>query len=142
MKRHWVIPIHISFITYLKDAEAIPPRSGNSSYHFRSWKKITKNRVTRGASWRPLSSHSITNDTINELLSPCIRRSFHRSIAVRSGKVGVSIFWVRIYLWYKLQKLFNKNTICTFYDKSIWKLNFILCTVNQKKICTELIWNN
>ena len=43
---------------------------------------------------------------------------------------GWWFFWVRIYFWYKVWKLFNKNTICTLYDKSIWKSIFIVRTVN------------
>ena len=58
-----------------------------------------------------------------------IVRLLNGSVAI--GRARVSIFWVRIYFWYKVRKVFNKNTICTLYDKSIRILNFIVRTVNQ-----------
>ena len=53
--------------------------------------------------------------------------------------VGCGLGWAgwgqyflgREYSWYKVRKLFNENTICTLYDKSIRILNFIVRTVNQ-----------
>ena len=60
-------------------------------------------------------------------------RLLNRSIAVRVRRVGVRIFWIGIYFWYKVQNHFNENTICTFYDKRIRKLIFIVLTVNQNK---------
>ena len=108
VNRQWMIPIPVDSVKDLKDSGVIP--IGCVVQHTIDGKgnRIIKRRVTHDATFEPPSSHSINNDTLEELLDPCIygtciRRITHAIHDMRFHHPDVWIFISKTDLdsWYR-----------------------------------------